>query len=151
MEHRQINTNAKIVASEDVFFQKAFENVITKTFSKIHNVNINATVAAKTFAKLASAIAGHCELTLRVCESDIHKTNIDKSEILFGSHVQPTKSISMIDEAIDSSIAEVRAALSMKEDVCFNKKRILATALLTIAVIANDKINSSRELALISN
>ncbi len=146
------NTNENnILPSEDIFLQKAFETVISKASLKIKEVQLCITVAAKSFHNLASATAGYCELTLKLCENDTAKAKLNRDSFTFGNHKQPTKTLKAINVAIETSINEVKEALSLPEDVLFNKKRLLATILLSIAGIANSRLLENEELALKSN
>lgn len=146
------NTNkTNIYSSEDIFLQKAFETVITKTSHKIKEIELCITIAAKSLHNLASASVGHCELTLKLCDIDTKKIKLNNNNLSFGNHKQPIKTLAAINNAINSSIDEVKQALTLSEDVCFNKKRILATILLAIAGTANSGLHEDNELSLKSN
>lgn len=146
------NTNlTNIYPSEDVFLQKAFETVITKSSHKIKQIQLCIAVAAKSFHNLASASVGHCELTLKLCDIDTKAIKLNCNNFIFGSHKQPNKTLKAINEAIESSILEVKEALSLNEDTCFNKKRILATLLLAIAGEASTRQQEKNELSLKRN
>lgn len=147
--HNKKFTN--IYSSEDIFLQKAFETVITKSSHRIKQLQLCITVAAKSFHNLASASVGHCELTLKICDADTKAFKLNSNNLTFGNHKQPNKTLKAINEAIESSISEVKEALSLNEDICFNKKRILATLLLVIAGEANTRQHEESGLSLKSN